>query len=302
VPREYTAWLAGAARRTDLTAVGSGLLDGLYGTAWVLDLLGAADAARDTLDRAGQALTALAPASAAIGDGTAGAALVLLHFGETEAAGRLASAAPPEAPGLLDGAAGTALLRLRLHAATGEEHWLRAAREALAAALARCVFLDDGTVHVVKNGRHLPYLGGGSTGVALVARAWLAAAATGGREADDVELTAFVTGARRLGSAGFVREPGLIHGRAGVIGGLGDLGGTRADIAAQTARLAWHAVARDGAVRIPGTPLLRYSADLATGAAGVLLAVHTGLTDGGFLDALLPGASRPGPARGVRTP
>ena len=77
-----------------------------------------------------------------------------------------------------------------------------------------------------------------------------------------------------------VREPGLWHGRAGLLAILGRLGASRDDVLDQVRRLAWHAVHRDGHLLIPGHRLSRFSADLATGSAGVLLALHTVLGDG----------------------
>jgi hypothetical protein len=77
----------------------------------------------------------------------------------------------------------------------------------------------------------------------------------------------------------FVREPGLLQGRAGLAATLAALGAPRDEVTAQAARLAWHTVHDSGALLVPGSQLLRFSADLATGAAGVLLALRAALTD-----------------------
>jgi hypothetical protein len=45
------------------------------------------------------------------------------------------------------------------------------------------------------------------------------------------------------------------------------------DVAAQVRRLGWHRVAYQGHLAFPGEQLLRLSMDLASGAAGVLLAL-----------------------------
>jgi hypothetical protein len=52
-----------------------------------------------------------------------------------------------------------------------------------------------------------------------------------------------------------------------------DSGGLVAALADQTRRLGWHALTRHGHLAFPGDQLLRLSSDLATGSAGVLLAL-----------------------------
>ncbi|MEV4328801.1 lantipeptide synthetase, partial [Microbispora rosea] len=49
--------------------------------------------------------------------------------------------------------------------------------------------------------------------------------------------------------------------------------------AAQIARLAWHELPHQGGLAFPGAQLLRLSMDLATGSAGVLLALGAALHD-----------------------
>jgi hypothetical protein len=121
--------------------------------------------------------------------------------------------------------------------------------------------------------RHLLYLGMGSAGIALAVRAYQAASGD-----DDPELAAFVAGVRRGCGTLFVREPGLLQGRAGLAAALAGLGAPPAETTAQAARVAWHAVHERGALLVPGAHLLRFSADLATGSAGVLLALRAALT------------------------
>ena len=50
-------------------------------------------------------------------------------------------------------------------------------------------------------------------------------------------------------------------------------------MAAQIRRLAWHALSYEGHLAFPGDRLLRLSMDLATGTAGVLLALGAALHD-----------------------
>jgi hypothetical protein len=85
-------------------------------------------------------------------------------------------------------------------------------------------------------------------------------------------------------------RPGVFQGRAGMAGALSALDGDSFEVISQVARLAWHAVHRNSTPLIPGSHLMRYSADLATGAAGVVLALHCVFDkpEGGLLEALLP--------------
>ena len=46
-------------------------------------------------------------------------------------------------------------------------------------------------------------------------------------------------------------------------------------------RLGWHALVRGGNLVFPGPQLLRLSLDVATGSAGILLALHAVFEDGG---------------------
>ncbi|HET9118679.1 MAG TPA: hypothetical protein VFN75_11500, partial [Pseudonocardiaceae bacterium] len=83
---------------------------------------------------------------------------------------------------------------------------------------------------------------------------------------------------RRAAQSPFYIEPGLFHGRAGMILHLSRRypTGTAArhgPVAPQLRRLAWHAIDYQDHPAFPGEELLRLSMDLATGNAGVLLAV-----------------------------
>ncbi|MGA4960480.1 class III lanthionine synthetase LanKC [Streptomyces lavendulocolor] len=276
IPETYTEWLLTAARRTDSKA-GGGLFHGLHGTASVLADLGRREEALELALRAAEP----PPSAKGLATGAAGVGLVQLKLGNLTAALRIGEhlanepTDPPEEAGLLRGMTGPALLHLALYQATGDAQWLRASRAALAQDMSRCVTRPDGTVHVQGPGnRYLVYLGMGSAGIATVAHAYLAAA--GG---EDPEVTAFIAGTRLACTNLFVREPGLLQGRAGLAAGLAALGAPRTAVTAQAARLAWHAVHDSGRLLIPGAQMLRFSADLATGAAGVLLALHAALTD-----------------------
>jgi hypothetical protein len=121
----------------------------------------------------------------------------------------------------------------------------------------------------------MPYLADGSVGVGLVLDHYLT-------HRYDEQFAAAATAIRLAAESPFYVEPGLLHGRAGMILYLSRKypTGTAArhgTVAAQLRRLAWHAIDYQGDLAFPGEELLRLSMDLATGNAGVLLAVGTAL-------------------------
>ncbi|MDQ0796288.1 class III lanthionine synthetase LanKC [Streptomyces sp. B1I3] len=325
VPEEWTDWLAAAALRRDPAGAG-GLFDGLPGTALVLSLLGRGDQGRELWDRA---MSAASPtASADLFTGRAGIALAALRMaraGGTAPDTRLVETALrtardldrlvrgehvdglrlPESAGLLRGLSGAALLHLELHTLTGEA-WLRpAARAALEREAGHIVAMPDGTLQVRDGRRHLLYLSQGSAGAALVAQAYTA------RHEDPV-LSALIPGVRKGCVMEFVREPGLFTGRTGLVATAGQLGpGSRtgAGVLASVRNLAWHLVADEDRLLVPGATLRRFSADLGTGAAGVLLGLHflsggeggagAGKDPAGLLELLTLGRGVPGPSAGA---
>ncbi|MFF0057184.1 class III lanthionine synthetase LanKC [Streptomyces microflavus] len=312
VPEEWTDWLAAAALRRDPAEAG-GLFDGLPGTALVLTLLGRAEQGRELWERA---MSTASPApSADLFTGRAGIALAALRMARAsdgpEPGTRLIDTALstardldllargeevdgmrlPESAGLLRGLSGAALLHLELHALTGED-WLReAARTAVEREAGHLVTLDDGTVQVRDGGRNLLYLNQGSSGVALVAQAYTA-------RHEDRALGALIPGVRKGCAMEFVREPGLFMGRAGLVATAGQLSPdsrTGPEVLASVRNLTWHLLADEDRLLVPGATLRRCSADLATGAAGLLLSLDflSGATDAtaktGLLDLLTLG-------------
>ncbi|GAA1068977.1 class III lanthionine synthetase LanKC [Kitasatospora nipponensis] len=315
VAAEHVQWLVDAeARRSPRP----GLYTGSHGVAYVLDLLGRPEEAHRLLDR----LTGLPleEQSSELAGGLAGTALTLLHFAhrtgdggllaQAVAAGRLlaerqdkdagrpdpAHDAPTGPTGLLRGASGTALAFLRLHERTGHREFLDRAGTALDQDLARCLTGSDGTLQVPDGKRLLPYLELGSTGIGLVLRDYLEHRPTAPAAAHEEAL-------QRAAGAEFVILPNLFSGRAGLILYLDRLLRTaptpagapgapvlpaerRAAVAALIERhrrlLTWHLVPYQGHPAFPGEQLLRLSTDLATGSAGVLLALGAALagTDG----------------------
>ncbi|WP_395293638.1 class III lanthionine synthetase LanKC [Kitasatospora hibisci] len=328
----HVRWLAGAARGRTLPA---GLYHGGHGVAYVLDLLGEHEPAVELLHR----LTTSAAAGAEPGPGLAaggpGIALALLHFAVAtrddrlleEALTQARSAAgawekagnsdPRRRAGLLAGASGAALALVRLHEHTGDHTLLDQAETLLELDLERCVRVGDGTLQVVDGRRVLPYIETGSAGIGLALDALLA-------HRPDSALADREAPIRRAGEPEFFIQPGLFNGRAGLIGYLAltrrraggvappGIGGPAAgrpgtgavDGAAlldrQRALLALHQIPYRGWLAFPGDQLLRLSTDLATGSAGVLLALGTALAGTPFLPftgapGTAPPRSRPDP-------
>ncbi|MCX4745022.1 class III lanthionine synthetase LanKC [Kitasatospora sp. NBC_01287] len=304
VPEEHVEWLLRAAR--DPKVVRPGLYDGLHGAALALDRVGRPDEAGEILDRARE-LTEhrqrLGVFGADLSGGLAGLGLSLLHFadrrGEPELAEqalgygeRLATGAVlgKGRVGLLNGGAGLALFLTRLHEHTGEERWLDLAFAALARDLAGAQ-VDEKGMLLTQDGQGTAYLGAGSAGAAIAARALL-------RHREDAQLSQAVDLLDQACAAEFFLMPGLFEGRAGLVcalaaaagdrdaagdggcdgGGDGGPGGQGRSAARQlerqVARLSWHLVRHQDRSAFPGQLLFRLSTDLATGSAGILLALH----------------------------
>ncbi|MBA3747301.1 MAG: protein kinase/lanthionine synthetase C family protein [Solirubrobacterales bacterium] len=203
--------------------------------------------------------------------------------------------------GLLRGSSGPALLFLRMYERFAEPALLDLAATALRQDLRRCVVRDDGAMDVNEGWRTMPYLADGSIGIGLVLDDYLAVR-------DDEQFATASAQIRRTAQAAFFIEPGLFWGRAGMIAYLsrGHAPGTAADadalVASHVQRLAWHALSYRGEIAFPGQQLLRLSMDLATGTAGVLLAIATALHDEPVQLPLLPTrapAARPREERDV---
>lgn len=130
--------------------------------------------------------------------------------------------------------------------------------------------MPGGSVQVKDGIRHLLYLDQGSGGVALVAQRYLAR-----REAP--ALAALLPGIGQGCVLEFIREPGLFRGRTGLVATAHQLSGgaPRPEVLDSVRNLSWHLVAEEDRLLVPGSRLRRFSADLATGAAGVLLGLHT---------------------------
>ncbi|OLF17981.1 class III lanthionine synthetase LanKC [Actinophytocola xanthii] len=318
---QYEEWLL---RRAVDPPSGSrlGLYDGLHGAAFVLEHLGHRQAALDVVD------ICLREDWEKLGSdlygGLAGMGLNLLELASRtgdpalRAAGLRAAelladrlpdlpAASPEDPrpisgggqplaGLLRGRSGQAVLLMRAYDETGDEALLDHAALALRHDLSRCVVRDNGTLEVNEGWRTMPYLDGGSIGIGMALDEYLA------RRPADEHTDRFTDASRRASLAARSRMyilPGLFTGRAGILLYLVGRSAAAEDVDRQIRNLAWHALPYGEGMAFPGTALLRLSMDLATGTAGVLLALGAALHEE---PVHLPGLARAASTTTQRTP
>lgn len=292
---EYEEWLV---RRATNPASGSrlGLYDGLHGAAFTLAHLGYRQEALDVVD------ICLRENWESMGHdlfgGISGFGLNLLHLADSTGepalrvaairAASLVAVNPDDSgvdnpisgsgqpwAGLFRGRSGAALFLIRMFDETRDSAYLDGAAEALRFDLRRCVLRDNGTMEVNEGWRSMPYLDGGSIGIGLVLDEYLR------RRHDDQFADAAAAVARTAQSPMYIL-PGLLTGRAGVLAYLAgrvEHPASDPDVARQVRNLAWHALPFGDGTAFPGTGLLRLSMDLATGTAGVLLALGAALHD-----------------------
>jgi predicted Ser/Thr protein kinase len=306
---EHEAWLRRRALSADQDA-GPGCYDGLHGVAYALDVLGDRQAALDVLAHCAVPWDEL---ETSLYSGLSGIGLTLLHLagstGEPElstlagqivdrCAGRLGG--PGDVPetsggehpraGLLYGSAGPALLFLRAYERDRDPALLDLAAVALRQDLRRCTTTRDGSLQVNQGWRTLPYLDEGSVGIGLVLARYLA-------YREDEEFAAALRAIGLAATAGYYVQSGLFTGRAGIIAalGLGVGDAPERHLPGHIRRLAWHAMPYGGGTAFAGDQLMRLSMDLATGTAGVLLALGTALHDAPVSLPFLPptGGDRP---------
>jgi serine/threonine protein kinase len=276
-----------------------GLYDGLHGAAFALNHLGYRQEALDTLDICLQEEWEFLGSD--LGSGLAGIGLNLLHFADLtgEPALRIAAHRAAELvaerlnekdpaddevkisggkqpyAGLMQGCAGQALLLLRAYDDTGDKDFLHRAAIALRQDLRRCIVRPNGTLEVNEGWRTMPYLAAGSVGVGLVLDEYLA-------RRDDEQFAEAILGIERACRSTMYVLPGLFTGRAGILlylAGRSPSPTTDPWVAKQVRGLSWHALPYENGMAFPGTGLLRLSMDLATGSAGVLLALGAALHD-----------------------
>ncbi|TCC53596.1 lantipeptide synthetase [Kribbella capetownensis] len=284
---EYDEWLR---KRAVGTETGPGLYDGLHGVAHVLDELGYRQDALDLVDRT--LADDWSSRELGLHSGLAGIGLNLLHF-DTEPALRAkavrvldlvadrlgdvtdvpeVSGGQQARAGLMHGSSGPALLFLEAFEQLGDTGLLDLAEIAIKQDLRRTTLTPDGMRQVDQGWRTLPYLEEGSAGVALVLERYL-------RHRPSDELTATLAELQRVTHCSYYVQPGLFMGRAGLLLTAASLGEEQVTVDDLVYGLGWHAMPYQGGLAYPGNQLLRLSMDLATGSAGVLLALGTALHD-----------------------
>ncbi|MEV6127926.1 class III lanthionine synthetase LanKC [Streptomyces violaceusniger] len=275
-----------------------GLHTGNAGIAWVLADQGMHDEARVLLEAADR--HPVLAQRATLGEGLAGVALTHLalygHDGDENhltAASRLRARIPDGGglasvlqsegvTGLLHGRVGIALLDYYLYRLLGDEDAKRRGLELLRQEAAMADPFPGGGIGFrvsTADPRLYPYLYRGSAGFALVAARYLPVA--------DEDLARAVDEAIQASTLATTLYAGLYEGQSGLVFALAEhagLTGTSAGDAAalDAARgLFSHAVAHSdsGGARFHGEYLMKFTADLWSGSAGVLLAL-TRLLDG----------------------
>lgn len=297
---QFEEWLV---RRVTNPVEGTrpGLYTGLHGAAFTLDHLGYRHEALDVLDIClREKWEALGPD---LMSGLAGVGLNLMHFadrtgepvlraaarraaelvaerlgdqdpGADATSDRISGGKHPHA-GLLRGRARQALLLLRAYDDTGDAGFIDRAAGALQHDLRRCRLHADGALEVDEGWRTMPYLDVGSIGIGLVLDEYL-------NRRDDEQFAEASRGIQLAACCPMYVEPGLFSGRAGILlylAGRSPSPITDPRVARQVRGLAWHALPYGGGIAFPGSELMRLSMDLATGTAGVLLALGAALHD-----------------------
>jgi class III lanthionine synthetase len=297
---EYEDWLVERATNPK-PGTRPGLYDGLHGVAYVLDRLDRRSDALKVLEICVDELNGkFEHLELDLFGGLAGIGLNLAYFAETigdsslwdvargvadVVANRLGDEdSVPEVSGgdhpyagLLRGSSGPALMFLRLYEQTGEPDLLDLAATAIRQDLRRCVPAQDDTLEVNEGWRTMPYVADGSVGIGFVLDDYLA-------YREDEQFVMAAAPIRRAARGQFYIEPGLFYGRAGMILYLSrelSPGAAARDprVAAHVRRLGWHALTYRGNLAFPGEYLLRLSMDLASGTAGVMLALGAALHD-----------------------
>lgn len=292
---QHEQWLLDRAMRMDRRAR-LGFYDGLHGVAHVLDHLGHRAAALRVIE------LCMAEAWEKLGtdllSGLSGLALNFAHLSDTTGESALRDAAfraadlvsgrlggvdeVPETSGgrnphagLMRGSTGPALMFIRLYERTRDEAFLDLAATALRQDLRRCLTRGDGALHVNEGWRSMPYLATGSAGLGIVLDLFLA-------HREDEQFRTAAAGIRISSQSEHYILSGLFNGRAGILQHLASTSphprpADDPDVAAQITALSRHALSYQGHLAYPGEQLLRLSMDVATGSAGVLLALGTAL-------------------------
>ncbi|MBR7834537.1 class III lanthionine synthetase LanKC [Actinospica durhamensis] len=287
-------------RRDAMTARGQlppGLDAGLAGIARVLARLGHLDEALDLALLADE--HRLTVVRATLAGGSAGVGLTWLDLyrrtgdddcldlavAHGEWIAKLADPVPflgrDDARGLFHGRSGLALFLHRLFEATGETGFLEAGCRLLHEELDRAMALDDGALSFSDDAvsrRAMPYFSVGSAGVGIVLTRYVHT-----QQAADERFAAALPLIVADTYKTCAMEGGLYTGLAGMAWFLAEHAELTADaddraravtVATGLLKYAVPHKSRPDAVRFLGTGSLRFSADLSSGSAGVLLAVR----------------------------
>jgi tRNA A-37 threonylcarbamoyl transferase component Bud32 len=282
IPDSFVNWLITKVHNVAATSA-IGLYDGLHGVAYVLERLGRREAAVDCLQLA---ISREMPLSPSLFSGSSGIALNLLFFSNITGEYRLFELAKTiidnlvmaaekndlfkeNTPGLFYGRSGVALAFIRFFEETGDTAYINAARRLLYEDMENCEILNDGSYQLKDGQRRLLYLDGGSIGIGFVLRKFL-------EHQSDASMRAALSSIKISCQIPFVLQSGLFQGRAGLVAFLAHQTKIASDPAleAQLRRFSWHAI-WDGRLYFPGRGLMKCSDDLATGTAGVILALHS---------------------------
>ena len=292
VDPSHARWLfeAGVRNRSNR----AGMYNGLHGTAFALHVLGYSTWAQEILEIA-RPIEKNTRTFEMLG-GLTGIALNLLYFanevGSKEYLDRaiayadiISSNLPntqnfvdlTQRHGLFWGSSGAAVLFVRLYEQTGDEHYLDLAHACITAEIKCGEFLTNGTFQLREKAdyhRYVIYLDGGSSGLALASRLFL-------KHRPDLQIQKVVESIGLACRAAFVREPGLLRGRAGFIYSARklELPNYEAIVSDHIHRLSWHAFPYVGGLAFPGRKLLRLSMDYARGNSGILLAINSAIND-----------------------
>lgn len=288
---EFEQWLISAARRESRPA--PGFYDGVAGIAYVLDHLGHQEEAAELIERH----SGSARGGISLFSGLSGIGANLLHLsrrqGDTryrdqalELANEIgdhvtgvrspASADASAAPraGLMRGWSGAALFYVRLYEHTRDEACLDLALRAIHRDLDQCTTNDDGALVVDDRGmRGLPHVEGGGLGLALVVDEVLAY-----RE-DERSRQALPALLRSAWPSITVRGD-LMFGKAGQLAALARTGAEEHVVRRRIDELRRFLVPFRGRLALPSGRGFRLSMDLATGNAGLLLALASARGDG----------------------
>lgn len=279
-----------------------GLHTGTAGIGWVLAELGHLEEAATLVEAAADHPTLLVSATWAEGMAGVGSALLALYEA-THDERRLARAvsigealvhtgdlAPlvgaNDAVGLLHGRAGVALFLYQLWQATGDDRYHRYGARLLHRELDRAIPMPGGRLGFPDNEsarRAMAYLAVGSAGVGLVLTRYLAAGLD-----PDGRFSMAAPGVFDYVDLCLTMEPGLYQGLAGLAYGLADHAdhagaATPAAARERAIRLAaglfkYAIPASAGRVRFLGEHMLRFSTELWSGSAGILLTLDRVLT------------------------